>query len=364
MGAGHQKCHGTVNVQHLRWVDAEYFGRGFSSGEAGVFQVEIVEDLLSVEKFGGFDRMFAPTQLTLGVFFAIESYSGSIPKMEHQVALAKRAEALDFAALWFRDVPLYDPNFGDVGQIYDTWVYLGYIAAQTSRIALATGSVVFPLRHPVHLAKAASSIDVLSGGRLVLGVASGDRPVEYPAFNIDFTTRGERFRETLHYFRTALDTSFPAIDSPLGQFNGVDLIPKPHGERIPALITGRSQQSLEWIAENGDGWITYPRSLDQQAGMVNSWRELTKNAPGGFKPFSQSLYIDLVEDPGAPPRPIHLGFRSGRNHLIEFLGASREVGVNHIALNLKYGTRPAVDVLEEIGQEVLPFFPSQPREAV
>ncbi|MCF6255522.1 MAG: LLM class oxidoreductase [Gammaproteobacteria bacterium] len=306
----------------------------------------------------GYEKMFAPNQLTLGVFFAIESYSGSIPTMENQVALAKRAEALGFAALWFRDVPLHDPSFGDVGQIYDPWVYLGYIAAQTSSIALATGSIVFPLRHPIHLAKAAASVDTLSGGRLVLGVASGDRPVEYPAFNIDFSTRGERFRETLRYFKEALGNSFPAIESSLGHLNGVDLIPKPYGKRIPILITGHSQQSLEWIAENGDGWITYPRSLEHQANMVNNWRQLTEDAPDGFKPFSQSLYIDLLENPDTPPEPIHLGFKSGRNHLIEFLGASREAGVNHIVLNLKYGTRPAADVLEEIGQEVLPFFPA------
>ncbi|NOX91098.1 MAG: LLM class oxidoreductase [Gammaproteobacteria bacterium] len=306
----------------------------------------------------GYERMFAPDQLTVGIFFAIESYSGSIPKMENQVALAKRAEALGFAALWFRDVPLHDPNFGDVGQIYDPWVYLGYIAAQTSSIALATGSIVFPLSHPIHLAKAAASIDTLSGGRLVLGIASGDRPVEYPSFDIDFATRGERFRETLRYFREILDNSFPTIDSPLGDLKGVDLLPKPYREHIPVLITGHSQQSLEWIAENGDGWITYPRNLEYQKDMVSKWRQLTQDAPGGFKPFSQSLYIDLTEDPNTPPVPIHLGFRSGRNHLIEFLGASREAGVNHVVLNLKYGTRPAEDVLEEVGQDVLPFFPS------
>jgi len=314
---------------------------------------------MNASKFNqGYEKMFAPDQLTLGVFFAIESYSGSIPKMENQVELAKRAETLGFAALWFRDVPLHDPNFGDVGQIYDPWVYLGYIAAHTSRIALATGSIVFPLRHPIHLAKAAASIDTLSGGRLVLGIASGDRPVEYPAFNIDFDTRGERFRETLHYFREALGKSFPTIDSPLGKLNRVDLIPKPYGEDIPILITGHSQQSLEWIAENGDGWITYPRSLEHQTTLINNWRELTKDVAGGFKPFSQSLYIDLLEDPDAAPEPIHLGFKSGRKYLSEFLGASREAGVNHIVLNLKYGSRPAADVLEEIGQDVLPAFPT------
>ena len=78
--------------------------------------------------------IFKPKHLTLGVVFAIEAYEGSIPRMERQVELAQRAEELNFSALWFRDVPLYDPSFGDIGQIYDPWTYLGYIAAKTKNI--------------------------------------------------------------------------------------------------------------------------------------------------------------------------------------------------------------------------------------
>ena len=113
--------------------------------------------------------------------------------MANQVALARRASELGFAALWFRDVPLLDPRFGDAGQIYDPWTYLGFIAARTRDIALATGSIVLPLRHPLHVAKAAASVDVLSGGRMVLGVATGDRPIEFPAFGRPFETRGEAY---------------------------------------------------------------------------------------------------------------------------------------------------------------------------
>ncbi|MUG95169.1 LLM class flavin-dependent oxidoreductase [Scytonema sp. UIC 10036] len=109
-------------------------------------------------------------QLTIGVFFPIEAYKGSIPTMHNQVILAQRAEELGFATLWVRDVPLHDPSFGDVGQIFDSWVYLGYIAAHTHTITLATGSIIFPQRHPLHLAKAAASVDRLSGGRLVMGI--------------------------------------------------------------------------------------------------------------------------------------------------------------------------------------------------
>ena len=157
-----------------------------------------------VDDSNGFKKMFVPGQLTLGVFFPIEAFERDEPTMRNQERLARRAEELGFAALWVCDVPLRDPSFGDIGQVYDPWVYLGWIAAQTHSIALATGSIILPVRHPLHTAKAAASIDQLSGGRLVLGVASGDRPVEFPAFGIDGDRRDALFRENLHVIREVL----------------------------------------------------------------------------------------------------------------------------------------------------------------
>ncbi|SED18282.1 LLM class flavin-dependent oxidoreductase [Rhodobacter sp. 24-YEA-8] len=90
------------------------------------------------------------------------------------------------AAIWLRDVPLFDPRFGDAGQVFDPFTYMAWLAAKTSRIALTTRSAVVTLRHPIDLAKMATTIDHLSNGRLILGIASGDRPVEFPAYG----TRG------------------------------------------------------------------------------------------------------------------------------------------------------------------------------
>jgi hypothetical protein len=67
---------------------------------------------------------------------------------------------------------------------------------------------------------------------------------------------------------------------------------------------------------------------------------------------SKSLYVDLADAPAEPPRPIHLGFRAGRNFMIDFLNELGRAGVNHVILNLKYGRRAAGDVLEEFGREV------------
>lgn len=309
----------------------------------------------SVSDSPGFKKMFAPGRLTVGVFFPIEAFERDAPTMRDQERLARRAEELGFAGLWFRDVPLRDPNFGDIGQVFDPWVYLGWMAAHTQSIALAIGSIALPLRHPLHTAKAAASVDQLSGGRLVLGVASGDRPVEFPAFGVDYDTRDVLFREHLHVLRTVLTEEFPAIQSSYGTFSGTaDLVPKPVGQ-LPIMVTGGSRQPLEWIAAHSDGWITYPRSLIQQAEMAAQWRAAVA-ATGStvFKPFVQSFYVDLSADPDAPPSPIHLGLRGGRKVVLQFLESLQTIGVHHVILNLKYGRRSAAEVLDEIGEEVLP----------
>ncbi|MGB9167741.1 MAG: LLM class oxidoreductase [Nitrososphaeraceae archaeon] len=301
--------------------------------------------------------MFKPKHLTLGVIFAIEAYEGSIPKMERQVELAQRAEELEFSALWFRDVPLHDLGFGDVGQIYDPWVYLGYIAAQTKTISLGTAAIIFPLRHPIDLAKASFSVDQLSNGRLVLGIACGDRPIEYPAYGIDFEIRDVLFREGVNDFRR-LSESFPKYHSKFGFLNGeVDLLPKPTSIKLPLFVTGYSRQNIDWIAENSDGWLTYPREVLLQQRAITNWNNAVKKTGSSYKPFAESLYIDLTKDPDANFERIHLGYRLGRNKLLKHLIDLKEIGVNHVLFNLKYSKRPADEVLEELGKFIIPYFP-------
>lgn len=79
----------------------------------------------------GFQRTYRQGRLTLGLFFPLEAFAGDTPSMLDQASLAQRADKLGFSALWFRDVPLRDPSFGDSGQVFDPWVYLGFMAAHT-----------------------------------------------------------------------------------------------------------------------------------------------------------------------------------------------------------------------------------------
>ncbi|SFK65155.1 LLM class oxidoreductase [Methylophaga sulfidovorans] len=302
----------------------------------------------------GYNTLFSQGRLSIGLTFPLEAYQGDSPTMENQETLAQLAENLGFSALWFRDVPLRDPTFGDVGHIYDPIAYMGWMAAQTQHIALVTGSLILPLRHPIHVAKSLASVNALSNGRVVAGIASGDRAIEFPAFGVNRDQREQLFREHFTTLKKLLYNDFPHYDNHYGALAGeADSLPKPD-TMIPLLVTGHSQQSLEWIAEQADGWITYPRQLPHHEKFVTGWHQTVSGVDQGFKPFAQSLYVDLTEDGNATPTPIHLGIRTGRKALVDYLQQLKIFGVNHVAINLKYGKRPANEVMQELGEMVLP----------
>ncbi|MFA3919781.1 LLM class oxidoreductase [Ruegeria hyattellae] len=304
-----------------------------------------------------YNSVFRPSEMSLGLVVPLESYpQGPVPAMRDHVGRARLADALGFAALWLRDVPFNVPSFGDAGQIHDPFVYLGLLAGQTSQIALGVASIVLPLRHPAHVAKAAASADVLSDGRLLLGVASGDRPDEYPALNIAFPDRGARFRDSVDYIH-GIAGDYPVFANAHGVLDsGIDMLPKPSGGRLPMLITGGSQQSPDWIAENGDGWMTYPRNIGAQASVVADYRSRIASLGCGDKPVMQSLYVDLTDDPDTSPQPIHLGFRSGTNYLRSYLNEIRSIGVNHVALNLRFNQADIETTMKRLADDLLPDF--------
>lgn len=307
----------------------------------------------------GYRRLF-DDEFSVGLFFPITTASDPIPSfedLEQQVELASEASDLGFDALWFRDVPLYWPRFNDAGQVYDPWVFLTHVAANTDDVALVTGSIILPLRHPLHVAKAAASVDRLSDGRLVLGVATGDRPPEFPAFDIDEDVRGELFREHVDVLRTVWSEDYPELESSFGTLDGsLDLVPKPTSETLPLLVTGRARQSLEWIAEHGDGWVYYQRALEDLEEQLATWRELVRETNGEEStPYVQVLHVDLKEDPSAEPEPIHQGYAAGSEWFREHVRGLRDAGVDHVMINIRKtdDSRDPRAVLEEFSDEVL-----------
>lgn len=272
-----------------------------------------------------------------------------IPDLERHRERAELVDRLGFRAVWMRDVPLWFPRtFGDAGQVFDPVPYLGYLAAATKNVLLGTAAMVLPLRDPLMLAKQAATIDVLSGGRLILGVASGDRPDEYPAFGVDFENRGRIYRAGISTLRSvwAQSAKLP------GSANKV--LPAPVNGSIPLVAVGRGQQSTEWAAENMDAYMTYHRSGPMMGPVVAKWNSSTP--AGGYKPAITTMLVDLDENPDAPAEPIRFGARLGRNALNEYLQGLEAAGIAHVALNFRPSRRPVEEAIEEVAGHVLPEF--------
>ena len=96
----------------------------------------------------------------------------------------------------------------------------------------------------------------------------------------------------------------------------------------------------------------------QQREVLKQWHQSLQDAEIPWKPFSQSLYVDLADDPDFSPKPIHLGYRLGRNQLIKHLEQLRDINVNHVTFNIRFSSRPVTEVLAELIEFVVPQFPA------
>ncbi len=306
----------------------------------------------------GYRSMLQQDQLSFGLTVPIENYDKQPPKMEHQVERARLAERLGFKCLWLQDVLLEDPTFEDpaTGQIYDSLIYLTYLASHTKMINLGTAALVFPLRHPLRTAKETASIERLFPERLMLGISSGDRRKDFEGLGIPIMERNEWFREAYQFFQEAISHEFPTFDSSLGKLNKANLVPKPTS-KLPLFMTGYCQQTLDWVAEHGDGWMYYPQRPEQQAETIQAYRKKVKKYKGSrFQPFFMPLPLQLVEDPYQKAEKIPAGYRAGRHALVDLLEQYRSIGVNHIMFGLSKNRRPVDEVIQELGEEVLPHF--------
>lgn len=306
----------------------------------------------------GFRRLFAPGELTLGLIMPLETYpKDGIPSMQGHLDTARHADEIGISGLWLRDIPFYDPKYGDAGQVFEPLTYIAALATATRQIALGTAGIVLPFREPNLLARQVAALDQLSGGRMIAGLSSGDRPKEYPLFAIDFDSRAERFREAFHLYRTFTEQTGPAYKSDLFGVSpgGFDVLPKPPFARTPALAVGRAGQQTDWIGTQMEGLIVPSPEEEDLLRAVTQWRTACQ---GEFKPYGIAGFLHLEPNRDHPFERVRAGFRTGSRALARFMSRARDAGVNHIALNPRFTQRPMAEVLADLERDVLPHFPS------
>ena len=180
---------------------------------------------------------------------------------------AQAAEDAGYAYLLAYDHVLGgDPSRHDLGGPYthesmfhEPLVLFGYLAGLTRRIGLVTGIVILPQRQTALVAKQAAEVDVLSGGRLTLGVGIGWNRLEYEALGQDFATRGRRSEEQVRLLRRLWDEPLVTFEGEFDRVRDAGIHPRP-GRRIPIWFGGGADAVLRRAGRLGDGWLPLGRS--------------------------------------------------------------------------------------------------------
>ena len=166
------------------------------------------------------------------------------------------AEETGWDSAWAFDhfFSLYD---GDTGPCFEGWTLLGGLAPITSRIQLGLMVTSITHRYPTVLAKEAVTVDIMSGGRLILGVGAGWNEREHEAFGIDFPSpreRVDRFGEAMEIYRRLETEERASFDGEYYSIKDVPFEPKPVSGHIPVLIGSRGRRMMRHVARYADQW--------------------------------------------------------------------------------------------------------------
>jgi alkanesulfonate monooxygenase SsuD/methylene tetrahydromethanopterin reductase-like flavin-dependent oxidoreductase (luciferase family) len=219
-----------------------------------------------------------------------------LPEVEREVrwpelrSMARTAERVGFDSLWLGDHLLYRFADGSTRGPWEVWTSLAGLAEATDRIALGPLVAATAFHAPAMLAKLASTVDEISGGRLILGLGAGWNETEFRAFGFPFGERVSRFEEAFTIVRTLLQEGRIDFDGRFHQARDAELKPTPARPGGPPLLIGSSGERMLRI--------TLP-----YAHAWNAWYADTENRPEGIAPLRDKVDA-AARDVGRDPADI------------------------------------------------------------
>lgn len=204
--------------------------------------------------------------MKFGLIFANVGPFGRPEGLTH---LARTAESVGFESLWTVEHVVVPKGYAskypysrdgkmpgpENAPIPDPFVWLAYAAAVTKRIRLATGIVILPQRHPFYVAKEVATLDVLSNGRMMLGVGIGWLEEEFKAVGVPFASRAERTDESIEALRGLWGPGESVHAGKHYAWSAVESNPKPVQARLPIVIGGHTKGAARRAARLGDGFF-------------------------------------------------------------------------------------------------------------
>jgi probable F420-dependent oxidoreductase len=238
---------------------------------------------------------------------------------------------------------------GDLWHL-EPFVTLGFLAAVTERVGLETGVIVLPQRPPALVAKEAATVDVLSNGRLRLGVGVGWQEPEYEAMGVPFRQRGSRMEEALVVLKKMWSEQHISHDGRYYRMNDVGMEPKPLQKPHPPIIIGGGLPIADRVGRLGDGWVAGPGTpvtgFDRtKRAVVEAARKAGREEQ--VRIFEGSMFPQSP-NPGDRLEELRQHKDLGATDMLYWMGTAREPSLRPLEGKLKYVERLVKEVWPQI----------------
>jgi len=256
--------------------------------------------------------------------------------MEDVVAVAREAERLGYGWVSCPEHIAIPEAVASVrgGRYWDPLVTLSYVAAATSTIGLLSHVLVLGYHHPLEIVKRYGTLDVASGGRVILGVGVGSLEAEFELLDAGFAGRGERADDALRAVRASFGRRSPTYNGSHYRYAGFFVEPSGLDRHLSIWVGGRTRRSLRRALELGDGWIPFGLTHDDLAAILGDSRvaqELARRAGRFDMVLAPEPVLDPTDDPDAAAATVRA---------YEALGAT--------ALSLRFRHRSRAHYLEQL----------------
>lgn len=245
------------------------------------------------------------------------------------VVVAQAAERLDYAWLGCPEhVAIPEAAAKRAGRrYYDPVATLSYVAAATTTIGLLPHVTVLGYHHPLALVKTWGTVDVISGGRLILGVGVGSLRQEFELLGARFEGRGDDADDAIAALRAAFGRQVPAYAGTRYRFEGFVVEPSGHDVDVPIWVGGRTRRSLRRAVELGDGWIPFGMGLPELRRVLDHPPLAEARARRGDR-----FEVVLAPEPPLDPLDDPAG-------TAETVAAYRDAGATALALRFRHQSR-------------------------
>jgi probable F420-dependent oxidoreductase len=272
--------------------------------------------------------------------------TGPFVDAEVQLRMASEIEAMGYDSIWVSDHVIVPAGEGYTFEvIHEPLALLAWLAGRTTRVTLGISVLILPYRDPVFTAKFLGSADVLSGGRIILGVGAGWLEKEFEALSASFADRGPVTDEYLRVIRNLWETETSSFSGRWKSYQDMRMFPKQHAGRtgtIPIVVGGNLAPSIRRAAELGDGWHPINQSPEQLRASIQQYHAACQRfgrSPG------QVVLRHMPAGRVAPEgrAPLTGSVEEQRADVVAY----REAGLDELMLSL--AARSADELLDVVG---------------